>query len=661
MANTAPPPPSSQSRPWLPPVAIFAAALSVRLALAIEAWRKIPFLRAPVVDGAEYFIRAREVAAGDWWSHKMEIHPPLYGWFAGTAFAMFGEATFALYVLQALLGAGTAVLLWRFTKILAGDRAALAAGALAAVAWPAVFQEIHPSAAGLALFLSAAVLNLGVWAEKGSPLRAIAPGLGVGLAALSHGMMLAFALVLLRPLFERSRRGALAAAAGLAAALVLPLAVCAHNAGVDDGAYALQANVGLNIWIGNNPAADGYPNVMQGPPYDDTVDRAWRAGHLTSAEQDRHFRGEAVRWAASHPFRWIGLCGRRLLATWSAAEVDSSMDAGILEDELALDLLAFGRWALLAGLALPGAVLLWKRAGENRALWVLGAAAAGIPLLLLVTSNRYRVPLLVAMIPAAGVALEAAWTRRRELGTRAGASLAALAIAGGALSFANPLGVPTGAYCDRDLILGASRAELGELSVAERHFQASLARRPGDPHVLLMLGRLYQKGGAAGPAIEATLRAVAARPAYVDAVVQAAMFLPAVGRSSEVDALFRKAMSAEPADPRLPGRYGEWLLSQGRPADAVPVLRRAADLQPRSRGYRANLGIAYLSLNRPADAEPLFLSVLADDPFHADALFGAASCALARGDRGEAIRLATAAGEAGHPGAADLIQRASHP
>lgn len=648
-------------RGWAAPAALFAAALSVRLAVAIEAWRSVPFLRAPVVDGAEYFIRAREVAAGEWWSTKMEIHPPLYGWFAGTILALFGNGSFALYAVQAILGAATAVLLWRFTRLLAGPRAALAAGGLAAVAWPAVFQEAQASAAGLSLFLAAAVLNLAEWATRGRPLRALAPGLAVGLAGIAHGMMLAFGLVLLLPLLERTRRGALAAAAGVAAALLPVLAVCAHNSGLDDGAYALQANVGLNVWIGNNPAADGFPNIPQGPPYDDVVDRAWRAGHLTSAEQDRHFRAQAVSWAVSHPFRWLALVGRRALGTWSAAEVDSSMDAGIFHEALALDAAAFARWWLLAALALPGAVLLWRGAGEKRRLWAAAAVAAGLPLLLLVTSNRYRVPLLAAMVPAAGVALEAAWTRRRELASRAGAGLAAAAVAGAALSLAGPGTPRTGAYCDRDVLLGASRAELGDLRAAESHFRSALARRPGDPYVLLMLGRVHSRAGAAGLAADATVLALAARPSYVDALVQAALLLPAAGRAREVEPLFRAALVADPSDPRIPGRFGEWLLAQGRPADAVAPLRRAADLQPRSRGYRANLGLALLATGRPAEAEPLFLSVLEDDPSHSDALFGAAECALARGDRPEALRLARAALDAGHPAAGELVERASHP
>lgn len=658
MATPAQPEDARPSRPWLAPAAVFAAAFAVRLAVAIEAWSRIPFLKAPVVDGSEYFIRAREVVAGEWWSRKMEIHPPLYGWFVGTVFSLFGDGSFALYALQALLGAATAVLLWRFTKILAGPRAALAAGALAAVAWPAVLQEAHASAAGLSLFLAAAALNLAEWATRGRPLRALAPGLAVGLAGIAHGMMLAFGLLLLLPLLDRTRRGAIAAAAGLAAALIPALAVCAHNAGLDDGAYALQANVGLNIWIGNNPAADGYPNLPQGPPYDDTVDRAWRAGHMTSAEQDRHFRGEALRWAASHPFRWVVLCGKRLLGTWSAAEVDSSMDAGIFEDALALDGLAFARWSVLAALALPGAVLIWTRSPGNRRLWLAGAAAAGIPLLLLVTSNRYRVPLLVALVPAAGVALEAAWTDRKALATKAGAGLAGLAVAGGALSFANPLGVRTGAYCDRDMLLGASQAALGDLPAAERHFAAALARRPDDAYVLLMLGRVYYRAERTDLAVEKTLQALRARPAYTDAVVQLATI---GGRDADVHRAFQEAMQADPSDPRLPGRYGEWLLSKGLRGDAIAPLRRAVELQPRSRGYRANLGMALLASSRPGEAEPLFRSVLDDDPSHPDALYGAAACALARGDRGEAIRLGRAAAEAGHPGAAELLERASHP
>ena len=176
------------------------------------------------------------------------------------------------------------------------------------------------------------------------------------------------------------------------------------------------------------------------------------------------------------------------------------------------------------------------------------------------------------------------------------------------------------------MALGSSRAELGDLPAAEKHYQAALARRPNDPYVLLQMGRVYQKAGVAAPAVDATLRALAARPAYVDALVQAAVFLPAAGRISEVDPLFRKGMLAEPLDPRIPGRYGEWLLAQGRAAEAIPALRRAVELQRRSRGYRLNLGFALLAIGRPAEAAEVFQSVLDDDPGNEEALQGLQSC-----------------------------------
>ncbi|NUN51031.1 MAG: glycosyltransferase family 39 protein, partial [Candidatus Brocadiae bacterium] len=118
-------------RPWAAPTAVFCVAFAVRLAVAIEAWNRIPFLKSPVIDGAEYGIRARQVMSGEFWPARLEIHPPLYGWALGAVYALFGEGGFAPFLLQALAGAGTAVLLWRFTRALAGPAAGLAAGMLA--------------------------------------------------------------------------------------------------------------------------------------------------------------------------------------------------------------------------------------------------------------------------------------------------------------------------------------------------------------------------------------------------------------------------------------------------------------------------------------------------------------------------------------------------
>jgi Tfp pilus assembly protein PilF len=470
-------------------------------------------------------------------------------------------------------------------------------------------------------------------------------------------MMLAFGLVLLLPLLDRTRRGLAAAGLGAAAAVLPILLVAAHNRTLDDGAFSLQANVGLNVWIGNNPSADGTPNVPQGPAYEQIIHDAWREGHLTAGEQDRYFRNKALSWAASHPLAWLALAGRKALATLSDAEFDSSMDAGIFREGLSLDVLAFVRWGWLAALAVPGGALIWRRS-KDRQVWLAGLVAAALPLLVLLTSNRYRVPLLAAMVPAAAVALEAAWTERRALRAPGAQALAWLALGTGAVSHLNLLRLDGSTIFDRDRAFGASLAARGDLSAAEQRFLASRAAHPEDPHIHLLLGRLYAAAGDSASARSAVREALRMRPHYHDALVLAAMVTPA---ASEVQDHFRRALDADPRDPRLHGRYGEWLLASDRFADAIPPLESAVALQPRSRSFRANLALALYGAGRKSDAETHFRKILEADPDHAEALFGVAAIAFERGDRDECLRFARRAAAAGHARAAALVQRASQP
>jgi Tfp pilus assembly protein PilF len=636
------------------PVAVFVAAFAVRVLVASEGWGKVPLLRSPVVDGAEYVIRGAQVADGQFWPTKMEIHPPLYGWFVGGIFAVFGRATFWLYIAQAALGACTALLLWTWTRALAGPRAAAIAGALAAFAWPLVSHEAQVSAAGVTAFFVASALAASEWAARGRPSRALAPGVLVGLAALAHGLCLAFTLILLVPLLSRSRQGVLAATIGLVAAVVPPLSVCARNSALTDGAFALQSNIGLNMWIGNNEGANGYPNLVQGPPYEEPVARAWNAGALTTSEQDRYFRAELLRWIGAHPFRWLGLCGRKALATWSNADVDSSMDSGILRKALALDALAFVRWGWLAGLALPGAILLARRR-DRRALLAAAAVAAFVPLVLLVTSARYRVPCVLLLVPAAAAALDAAWEHRRRLASRHALALAGLAAAGAALSYADFPAVPSDRYFPGDRMIGASWSALGDFDLAEDHLEAARRAAPGDPVPPLLLSRVHFITGANDRAVADLLHALDLHPTYLEALVQAGSLLPSLGKAREAEDRYLVAVAIAPRDSRFRGRYGEFLLANGRAGEALEPLREAVTMQPRSRTFRMNLGACYLVLQRVGEAEGEYRAILDEYPANGDAFLGLATCALQRGDSATARGWAEQAREVGHPGAEEFL------
>ncbi|MBI2920348.1 MAG: tetratricopeptide repeat protein [Planctomycetes bacterium] len=654
------PAPMSRLRRAAVPAAIFAAAFGVRAAVSTEAWRRIPFLRWPVIDGADYADRARGVAAGAFWSQNMEIHPPLYGWLLGMEYAVFGDGTIWPFMVQALLGAAACVLLWKWTCGLAGERVAAVAGALAAFAWPLVHQEVQVSAAGLATFLVAAALAAGAWAERGHPFRMAAPGVLVGLAGIAHGMALAFVLVLALPLLQRTRRAAAACAIGLALAAVPPLMVCAHNAGVDDGAYALQANVGLNAWIGNGEGANGYPNVPQGERYDALVNEAYLADALTAAEHDRFFRRKTLSWMFAHPLRWLGLVGRKLAATWSAEQVDSSMDSGIFEDRLALDALAFVRWGWLAGLAVPGAILLWRRS-PRRLAWLAAVLAATIPLALLVTSARYRAPLALPLIAAAAVALEAAWTGRRRLASRAGAALAGAAVAGAALSYANLTGVASGDYFAGDRQLGSSYARGQDWARAEEHLLRAWRAAPSDPDALRALAALYFVQGRREEALKWARAALDAGPASLQTLVQGTAILAAGRREEEIDAAWARAVALSPRDARFYARWGEFKLGAGRYAEAAELLQKSIALQPRSRTVQANCGGAFLALRRWPEAEARYRAVLDADPFHAEANYGMAVARAEQGDPQGAIRYAREAAESGHPDAPALLLRLGSP
>src|SRR3954470_1674754 len=120
--------------------AIFLTALAVRL---MHVWllSRSPFFDALLGDAHGYDEWARRIAGGDWIGTDVFYQAPLYPYFLGVLYKIFGHSLVAVRVAQAIVGAGSCALLG-----LAGHRffsrpVGLVAGFGLAVYAPAIFFD----------------------------------------------------------------------------------------------------------------------------------------------------------------------------------------------------------------------------------------------------------------------------------------------------------------------------------------------------------------------------------------------------------------------------------------------------------------------------------------------------------------------------------------
>jgi hypothetical protein len=349
-------------------------ALLPRLFVAI-AWA-----REPVWDGHYYHLGASRIAAGLGYSEDVVIrgaavwkpwthYPVGYSALLGFFYRIFGEHLLVGPLLNALLGAATAILVHRVALQHVGTARARVAGGLAAlhpglIAYcPLVMTEI-PSAFLLILLLWTLLRFRGTWHAT------IWGGVILGVLTLMRPASLLLApLVALsepRPLQRAALRGL--AMLGVALALVMPWTI--RNCVRMDGCALVSTNGGWNLAIGaitetgrfqTLHGSDGCPNVTGQVQQDD----CWA-----------HVGWRKIKDAPGH---WLSLAPKKLAQTFDhesfAVEYVHEADPGEWPEarrEAARGLLTVAHLALLAAAALSALALPLGPLKREEQYWQIG-------------------------------------------------------------------------------------------------------------------------------------------------------------------------------------------------------------------------------------------------------------------------------------------------
>ena len=641
--------------------AVFLVALIVRLA-HVWAMRRSPFVDALLGDSRSYVGWGHQIAAGDLIGQGVFYQAPLYAYFLGAIYACRGGLV-AVRVCQAIVGAGSCLLLQHATARLYGRAVGLAAGLMLAFYAPAIFFGWVIQKSVLDLFMLSLLLALlaglltaartsGEKADVGQRGRWLMVGVVSGLLSLTRENALVFVPVMLAWIWWDigTSKSARLTAAGLLIAgvslVLLPVAL--RNAIVGGEFHLTTAQSGPNFFIGNHAHADGtYVSLRPGrgsPEYEQadaselavrTVGRSLSAGEISS-----YWTGLAVAYIRSHPIEWLRLEARKFRLLWNGTEIVDTESQESHEDySPPLHLLArVARFGVLVPLALIGAWISWS---ERRRLWLLptmmGAYASSVLAFYVVA--RYRLPLVpfLTMFAALAVVRGRAFFPALTL-TRIVGGLAALTVVtvwcNVPVVSADAMRVAT--YQN----LGAAFQETGRLHDAEAAFTRALALDPDSAPAHSSLGSVLRQQGRPEEAIEqlelalrlqpnfddarfnlANARAdlgdwtgaIAAyeqvarrRPDSVEAHANLAIALAGADRLDEAIEHFRTAAALAPQTAKAHYNLGHALLVRGDVNEAVDELIRAERIDPNDGLVHYELGNAHLVQQRFADAEREF-------------------------------------------------------
>jgi tetratricopeptide (TPR) repeat protein len=128
------------------------------------------------------------------------------------------------------------------------------------------------------------------------------------------------------------------------------------------------------------------------------------------------------------------------------------------------------------------------------------------------------------------------------------------------------------------------------------------------------------------------------QPDLLDATLQKAIALNALGRSKEAEPLFDAVLAKRPGS--APALAGKGACAQNRDdyAAAIGYYRRALDVAPDNQIARHNLGRVLRHVGRPAEAAEQFRTLLGQRPHRTDVRLDLASVLDSRRHRGDRAR-----------------------
>ncbi len=615
--------------PWL---AIWAGALLVR-AVYLAQITHSPLSHLLLGDAQAYDRWARDLAAGHWLGDQVFYQAPLYPYFLGVLYALGGHDLLWIRAVQITLGATSCVLLARAGRSFFGRTAGLVAGVLLALDPSAVYFDALVQKAVLDLFFFT-VLLFALGHLSAHPLRLrwwLLAGGALGCLSLTReNTLLLIGVVLLwlwiyfrdRPAAERARW---TAALGLGLALLL-LPVALRNLAVGGELHLTTAQLGPNLYIGNNPDADGmYRPLRWGRSNalferEDATELAEHAlgRTLTSGEVSAYWTDRVLDWIRAHPADWLRLMVRKWGLVWNAVEVGDTEDQYSHADwsGLLYGLTLILHFGVICPLGVFGAWLTRRRYRTLWLLYLLVVTYAGSVALFFVF-GRYRFPLVPLLILFAAAGLERGRGLLRERNTRelaGGAALGLLAAVGANWPLVTRDQVSSMTYYN----LGGHMTEEGDTARALEFLTIALRKNPSFPQTYNQLGLLLFNQGRLAEAAQQLETAARLNPGYADAHHNLAGALLKLGRTDEAVAHYRTALEIDPGLTVAHHMLGTTLLGLGDESGAATEFATLLRLDPSHPNAHNNLGMALGDSGRLGEAIAQYREALRLTPDAAD-------------------------------------------
>ena len=535
---------------------IFVLAVVLRLLYLLDS-ADSPTFGTPIIDSETYTDLARTALASGRLTLGFLWQPFFYPAFLVTAFALGGESLLVVKLFQVLIGGATCILIYHVATRFLSSSWALVAGLIAAAYGPLIFYDGELLGTSWETFWAPAIILCLLDARSSpAPRLWIRFGLVAGLSILTRPTYLPFIaissadalLALARKAGVPGPRLLATGGAFLLATLLplLPVSMLSHRL---TGSWSvLPYSGGINLYIGNNPAMAETIALRPGRQWEDITRLAERHGIPPGRESSSFFTSRVYAYARTQPLAFArGLLAKSVQLV-SSRELPRNVSIyaqrawSPLLGALVWQIGPFGfPFGLLFPFALLGLRRIHPRISDPLAAFLILYSAAVI---LVFPSDRYRMPLIPALIVCATAGLEslcAAWRARTRLSVAA--RLAAVVAVAALISLPGPFPQERAPYrAEMHYIVGVRQSRLGHYDEARRNFEQAISIQPDHAGAHNSLGGAFNRLGRTADAIEQLQTAIRLDPDFDLAVDNLGALLVSQRQSEQARILFRTAL-----------------------------------------------------------------------------------------------------------------------
>jgi len=484
-------------------VAILAVSFFIRLGLTLE-HSGSPLFDHLRIDEVSYHDWSTEVMEGRYFLDVVPNHGPGYPWVVGTLYHLFGESMWTHRVLNIILGTASVFLVFLVGSELFRRRSALVAALLFGLYWPLMIFEQRMLATSMFVFLCAAGLYLVILAARKERWYLWAPaGAIIGYGALVRPTAAVFLglvclWLLVRAAWKKKPRLIMHAALLLLAGAIFIVPVSAVHHSISGEGFMVHINAGLNLYIGNNPQADGTPYARLTGAWEKIESMPVKeAGIYDASEQDRFFTGKVFSYLKDKPLDFLLLQLKKAGLFLNRAEPRATFDPLFHRSLFFISYLPLPGFAVIMAFFLPGLSAIKPRQPAHQALlvYLLGFFFFTVAT---VVASRYRavaVPSFCAVSGAGAVLLYDSVYGLIKSGGKLPAKekrnlavLSVLAVVGAGTALLPP--APSHDRSEEYTYLGDAWNESGDAERAFNYYEKALEADPQYSPALLRIGDL---------------------------------------------------------------------------------------------------------------------------------------------------------------------------